>query len=105
MNERALLSLLEQDMELDVATRFVSLATEYLAATRTGDGAVSSPRTPSQLAARFDEPMPVEGRPLDEILARLRDDVIADANRLYHPRYAGHQVSAPLPVAVWTESL
>jgi L-2,4-diaminobutyrate decarboxylase len=38
-------------------------------------------------------------------VARLRDEVLPDCNRLYHPRYAGHQVSAPLPAAIWTESL
>jgi L-2,4-diaminobutyrate decarboxylase len=31
--------------------------------------------------------------------------VLPDSNRLYHPRYVGHQVSAPLPAAIWTESL
>ena len=105
MNEHALLAQLEADMELDVATQFTSLAAEYLARTRTGDGPVSSPRSTSELAARFDEPLPMDGRPLAEIVERLRGQIIADANRLYHPRYAGHQVSAPLPAAVWTESL
>ncbi|HEY2065775.1 MAG TPA: aminotransferase class I/II-fold pyridoxal phosphate-dependent enzyme [Gemmatimonadaceae bacterium] len=105
MNEDALLAELEADMELDVATQFASLAAEYLSTTRTGDGPVSTPRSTSELAARFDEPLPRDGRPLTEIVARLRDQVVADANRLYHPRYAGHQVSAPLPAAVWTESL
>jgi L-2,4-diaminobutyrate decarboxylase len=33
----------------------------------------------------------------------VRRDVMSDANRLYHPMYAGHQVSAPLPAAVWAE--
>ena len=40
---------------------------------------------------------------MEEVVARLRDDVIADANRLTHPMYMGHQVSAPLPAAVWAE--
>ena len=46
-----------------------------------------------------------EGRPLEEVLARLSHDVLPDCNRLTHPRSMGHQVSAPLPVAVWTEAL
>ena len=29
---------------------------------------------------------------------------IPDCNHLYHPRYVGHQVAAPLPAAVWMES-
>ncbi len=51
------------------------------------------------------EPLPAEGRPLDDVLARLKNDVLPDCNRLTHPRSMGHQVSAPLPVAVWTEAL
>ena len=78
---------------------------EYLADTRAGDGRVSTALDPADLAARFAEPLPAEGRPLDDVLARLRHDVLPDCNRLTHPRSMGHQVSAPLPVAVWTEAL
>lgn len=84
---------------------FATLTADYLAQTRTGTGPVSTPRSAAELAARFDEPMPRVGRPLADVVARLRDEVIPDCNRLYHPRYAGHQVSAPLPAAIWTESL
>ena len=100
-----ILTDLEDDMSLEAATLFSTLAAAYLADTRTGDGPVSSPRSPAELAARFDEPVPLTGRPLREVAARIRDEVIPDCNRLYHPRYAGHQVSAPLPAAIWTESL
>jgi L-2,4-diaminobutyrate decarboxylase len=96
---------LELDASLESASLFTELASSYLADTRTGIGPVSTPRSSAELAARFDEPMPYEGRPLREVVARLRDDVLPDCNRLYHPRYAGHQVSAPLPAAIWTESL
>ena len=106
MNEPPpILSALESDASLASATEFVTLAATYLADTRTGDGPVSTPRTSAELAARFDEPMPMDGQPLADVVARLRDDVLPDCNRLYHPRYAGHQVSAPVPAAIWTESL
>ena len=100
-----ILTELENDMSLHVATQFTALAAAYLAETRSGHGPVSSPRSAAELAVRFDEPVPEFGRPVHEVVARLRDEVIPDCNRLYHPRYAGHQVSAPLPAAVWTESL
>lgn len=100
-----ILAAIEADASLDAAMQFTRLAAAYLADTRTGDGPVSTRRTNAELAARFDEPMPLDGRPLGEVVARLRDDVLPDCNRLYHPRYAGHQVSAPLPAAIWTESL
>jgi L-2,4-diaminobutyrate decarboxylase len=100
-----LLAQLEADMQPDAAALFTALAAGYLAETRSGDGPVSTSRTSAELAARFDEPLPLDGMPLADVAARLRDEVMADVNRLYHPRYAGHQVSAPLPAAIWTESL
>ncbi len=100
-----ILSEIEADTTLDVATQFAQLVAGYLAETRSGEGPVSTARTVAELAARFDEPLPLEGKPIAEVVRRLRDDVLADANRLYHPRYAGHQVSAPLPAAIWTESV
>lgn len=84
---------------------FVALAAEYLARTRNRDGRVSTPHTPAGLAARFDEPLPAEGVDIDDILTRLRYDVIAESNHLFHPRYLGHQLAGPLPAAVWTESV
>ena len=100
-----ILTDIESDMSLDAAMQFTALTAAYLAETRTGEGPVSTPCSPAELAARFDEPIPQNGRPLHDVVARLRDDVLPDCNRLYHPRYAGHQVSAPLPAAIWTESL
>ena len=100
-----LLARLESDMTADAAMLFTRLATDYLAETRTGEGRVRTRHTSAELFARFDEPMPVEGMPLADVAQRLRDEVLPDCNRLYHPRYVGHQVSAPLPAAIWTESL
>lgn len=96
---------LERDMAPEVAAAFTQLAVEYLAQTRDATQRVTTRHTPAELAARFAEPMPRAGRSVAEIVARLRDDVIAESNHLYHPRYVGHQVSASLPAAVWTESL
>jgi L-2,4-diaminobutyrate decarboxylase len=101
----SILARLESDADAAVGRAFVALAAEYFARTRNRDGRVSTPHTPSGLAARFDEPLPAEGRDIDDILTRLRADVIAESNHLYHPRYLGHQLAGPLPAAVWTESL
>jgi L-2,4-diaminobutyrate decarboxylase len=100
-----LLADLEREAGSDTAAAFARLVVEYLAGTRTGAGRVSTALTPAGLAARFDEPLPERGRPLEEVLNRLRRDVLPESNRLTHPRSMGHQVSAPLPVAVWTEAL
>ncbi|MFN8668492.1 MAG: pyridoxal-dependent decarboxylase [Gemmatimonadaceae bacterium] len=96
---------LAADATLEAAHRLVDLAVEYLATAGAGEGAVSRGTPPMQLAERFDTALPWNGVPLDAVAQRLRDDVMAEANRLTHPMYAGHQVSPPLPVAIWTEAV
>jgi L-2,4-diaminobutyrate decarboxylase len=98
-------SELERDATAEVGVAFARLIADYLAETRAGTGRVSTALTPSELARRFDEPLPQTGRPIGEVLARLERDVLPDCNHLCHPRSMGHQVSAPLPAAVWTEAL
>jgi L-2,4-diaminobutyrate decarboxylase len=102
---RHLLADLETDAGADTAAAFTRLVTDYLADTRTGGGRVSTALTPADLASRFAEPLPQEGRPLADVVARLERDVLPECNRLTHPRSMGHQVSAPLAVSVWTEAL
>ena len=96
---------LERDAAPDAAALVIGLATEYFDATRRGDGPVSTGVAPNDVAARFDEPMPEQGRPLAEVVARVRSEIIADANRLAHPMYMGHQVSFPLSTAAWTDAV
>jgi L-2,4-diaminobutyrate decarboxylase len=100
-----ILAILEQDTDPAAGAAFARLVADYFAETRTGDGRVSTALTPADVARRFDEPLPCAGRPLQDVIARLQRDVLSDSNRLTHPRSMGHQVSAPLPAAVWTEAL
>ena len=100
-----ILSLFEADCAADVGRAFVAVASEYMLQTRSRGGRVSSLHTPAGLAARFDEPLPQGSRPVEAIIRRLRSEVISDSNHLYHPHYVGHQVSAPLPIAVWMEAV
>jgi len=100
-----ILATIEADCDAAIGEAFVAVAADYFAQTRSREGRVSTAHTPAGLAARFDEPMPRGGTSIDSIIARLRTDVLPDCNRLFHPRYVGHQVSAPLPAAVWMESV
>src|SRR3954471_9828391 len=100
-----ILAQLESDCDADVARAFISLATEYMAETRSREGRVSTLHTPAGLAARFEEALPRQGKPVPVIIRRLRAEVMPDVNRLYHPRYVGHQVSPPVAAAVWMESV
>jgi L-2,4-diaminobutyrate decarboxylase len=97
--------LLEQDMERDAALPFVDLASRYFLRTRDGTDPVSTALTSAEIAPRFDEPLPLGGRPLNEVAARIEHDVMSAMNRLAHPMCMGHQVSAPLPIAVWMEAV
>ena len=100
-----ILAELEADMSLEVGESVAAVTARYFASTRRGEGQVSTPRSPEELALRFDEEFPVDGRPVAEIIERLEREVLADANKYYHPMYMGHQTSAPLPVGVWMESV
>jgi L-2,4-diaminobutyrate decarboxylase len=96
---------IERDAGLDVAELFAGLVAGYLASTRDPSGRVSTALSPVELARRFDETLPRSGQPLARVVARLERDILPDCNRLAHPRSMGHQVSAPLPIAVWTEAV
>jgi L-2,4-diaminobutyrate decarboxylase len=96
---------LERDATPESAALVTALASEYFDATRRGEGPVSSGVAPNDVDARFDEPMPEDGRPLADVVERVRSEIMADANRLAHPMYMGHQVSFPLSTAVWTDAV
>ena len=101
----SLLSDLESDMGPDAGAAFARLVSDYLARSRNVAEFVGTSRTPKQLAERFREPLPETGQPLAEVVRRVARDVLPDSTWLYHPHYLGHQVSAPLPAAIWMESV
>jgi len=96
---------LERDATPDAAAAVTALAIRYFDSTRRGEGPVSAGRSPNEIAARFDEPMPEQSSDLAAIMRRVERDIMADANRLAHPMYMGHQVSFPLPIAAWTDAV
>ena len=99
----AVFSDLEADAGAEAARAFLQLAVDHYATTAADEARVSTALGPGEIAALFDEPLPAEGRPLDAVLERLRREVLPQSNHLTNPRAMGHQVSAPIPVAVWTE--
>ncbi len=98
-----LLAALESDTTLEAAGPFMKIAADHYANTRSGEGPVSTALDATAIAARFDEPLPMGLKPLAEVAARIERDVMPDVNRLTHPMAMGHQVSAPLAAAVWSE--
>ncbi|HEY0930867.1 MAG TPA: pyridoxal-dependent decarboxylase [Gemmatimonas sp.] len=99
------LALLEADTTLAAAEPILALVAQYFAETRTGEGAVSTWHSAEVIADRLSEPLPRRSRPLADVARRLSSLLLQDVNRLAHPMYIGHQVSAPLPAAVWTDAL
>ena len=94
-----------RDASREVAHRVVDLAVDFLESAARGDGPVSTALSPEAIAARFAEPAPATALPLDEVLVRVQRDILGDANRLSHPMYLGHQVSAPLPLGAWVDAI
>ena len=105
----ALLAQLDADLEMDTtlaaAEPILALAATYLTETRLGEGPVSTWHSAQTIADRLDAEMPRRGRPLADVARRLASMLLEDVNRLAHPMYIGHQLSAPLPAAVWTDAL
>jgi L-2,4-diaminobutyrate decarboxylase len=94
---------IEEDSTAERGEAFARLAAGYLDRTRDPAGRVTTALAPEELYARFDEPLPLGGAELWSVLRRLDEEVIAESIRLAHPRCTGHQVSPPLPAAIWTD--
>jgi L-2,4-diaminobutyrate decarboxylase len=100
-----LLDRIEADTSEAVGSRFTALAARYLRQSAEPAKPVSTRLTADALAERFSPDFNASGAGIDEVLERVERDVVSESNWLYHPRYVGHQVSAPLPAAIWTDSV
>lgn len=98
-----LLAALEADTTFEAGAQFLKIASDYFQRTRSGEGPVSTKLDKRTIAARFDEPIPMGMTPLADVAKRIETDVMPDIIQLMHPKYMGHQVSAPLAAAVWTD--
>jgi L-2,4-diaminobutyrate decarboxylase len=101
--DSSILKAILDDTALDAAVEGVKLAVDHIELSASEAVPVTTAASASELAARFTGPLPRKGRPLGEVLESVARDVAADSILLSHPMYLGHQVSAPLPAAVWTE--
>ncbi len=104
-NDDDLLELLESDTTLEAARPILQLAAQYFEQTRAGEGPVSTWHSAEVIADRLDEALPRHPKPLADVARKISTLLLEDINRLAHPMYIGHQVSAPLPAAVWTDAL
>src|SRR5712692_8870325 len=94
-------SLREEHERLGLAvTRIVS---EH--AGRLETAPVISPATPGELRTLFDEPLPINGMPAEEILTQFERDVAPHAMQVPSPRYFGQFNPTPLAIGVWADAL
>ncbi|RPI23097.1 MAG: pyridoxal-dependent decarboxylase [Acidobacteria bacterium] len=99
------LGVLEADMDPSAAEPYIRVAAEYLRASAERSCPKPVPFDPAHLLNLTAEPPPAEGRPFEDVLAQVANVFVPNSNWLYHPRCMGHQVSAPLPAAIWAESI
>ncbi|RPI79730.1 MAG: hypothetical protein EHM45_01790 [Desulfobacteraceae bacterium] len=88
-----------------VGYRFIDAMAEYMDRVQNTDQKVVHYLPPDQSHAFFDEPMPAEGRELDEVLGKIRDLFLKYAQNMASPMYMGHQVSHPLILSALAEGL
>src|SRR6266567_8574126 len=74
-------------------------------AARLDGDVVTSKATPADLAKLFDEPLPLEATPVDDILAQFVRDVAPHAMQVPSPHYFGQFNPTPLAIGVWADAL
>jgi len=76
----------------------IKLLASYLQQANAGALPVLPYIDPDAMLQRWNLPVPASGKGMGHALTLLRR-TLAESNHLHHPRYMGHQVSAPLPLA------
>jgi aromatic-L-amino-acid decarboxylase len=79
------------------------LICEHAAALETAP--LTSSATPADLKRLFDEPLPIDGMPAEEILEQFARDVAPHVMQVPSPRYFGQFNPTPLAIGVWADAL
>ncbi|HEV2762075.1 MAG TPA: aspartate aminotransferase family protein [Pyrinomonadaceae bacterium] len=87
--------------------RLGRLASDLIARYAAGleDARVCSEASPAELEKLFDEPLPEEGVPVEEIFQKFERDLVPHLMNIPSPRYYGLFNPTPLPVGVWADAL
>jgi L-2,4-diaminobutyrate decarboxylase len=84
---------------------FAELIAGFMADAGSRDVPAPGTRDHAALDVMLDEPPPADGRPLAEVLDRVRREVLPNTAWIRDPRHMAHQLAPPLGVSVWSESL
>ena len=74
-------------------------------AARLSSAPVTSPATPDDLKQLFNEPLPIAGRPAEQILEQFARDVAPHSMQVPSPHYFGQFNPTPLAIGVWADAL
>lgn len=85
----------------ELGSRVIDQLAMHLESALAGAGKVLAQRDPEDLLAAFDQGFASAGKPGE--VERLVAEVLRHSNHVHHPRFVGHQVSAPPPVAALLE--
>jgi L-2,4-diaminobutyrate decarboxylase len=88
----------QDELSVSEVEETMKLLASYLQQANTGSIPVLPYADPDAMLQRWNLPIPASGKGMGEAFTLLKR-TLADSNHLHHPRYMGHQVSAPLPLA------
>ena len=80
----------------------IKLLASYLQQANAGALPVLPYVDPDTMLQRWNLPIPASGKGMGDAFSLL-SRTLAESNHLHHPRYIGHQVSAPLPLAAFCD--
>jgi L-2,4-diaminobutyrate decarboxylase len=83
--------------------RLIDRLADYLQRATDGQRAVLPWAPPAEMLQRWPATFPDEPVADPDAIVKMIDAVLEQSHALHHPRYVGHQVSAPLPLAAAME--
>lgn len=89
----------------DVGYQFVDLLAGYLDRVQNSDTTVVNYMSPEDAYKIYDEPIPKDGLPLEEVMREVADPLLKHAQNLASPAYVGHQVCHPMVLSAFAKGL
>lgn len=83
--------------------RVIDLMAEAIAAERADP--VIRPISGEEIRRRIDGPLPQRGRPIEEVFARWRDDILPYSRRHGHPRFFGYVCTSADPFGMLADAM
>lgn len=89
----------------NVGYQFVDILANYLDRVQNSDTKVVDFMSPEEAFKVYDEPIPLEGKALADVMHEVVDPLLNHAQNLASPFYMGHQVCHPLVLSAFAKGL